>query len=67
MSVAKIIELSSTSPKSFEDAIAQGVQRAEQSVRNVKGAWVSEQKVKVAEGNVVEYRVDLKVSFVLES
>lgn len=65
MSVAKIIELSSESPESFEDAVKQGIRRAEKSLKNVKGAWIAEQKVVVEEGNIVEYRVIMKVSFVL--
>lgn len=66
MSVAKIIEITATSPESFEDAIKKGIERAERSVRNVKGAWVSEQKVDVEDGRVTGYRVDLKVTFLLE-
>lgn len=66
MSVAKIIEITATSPESFEDAIKKGIERAERSVRNVKGAWVSEQKVEVENGRVTGYRVDLKVTFLLE-
>jgi hypothetical protein len=66
MSVAKVIEISSASEVSFEDAIAKGIGKAAESVREVRGAWVAEQKVKVSEGRIVEYRVDLKVSFVLD-
>lgn len=66
MSVAKIIEITANSTESFEDAIRKGIERAEHSVRNVKGAWVSEQKVDVENGEVVGYRVDLKVTFLLE-
>lgn len=65
MSVAKIIEISSRSTKSFEDAINQGIARAGETVENVKGAWVSEQKVWVEGGKITEYQVDLKVTFVL--
>ncbi|MEX2016478.1 MAG: dodecin family protein [Candidatus Hydrogenedentales bacterium] len=65
MSVAKIIEITSRSPKSFEDAIVQGITRAGESVDNIKGAWVSEQKVWVEGGKITEYQVDLKVTFVL--
>jgi dodecin len=65
MSVAKIIELSSGSKKSFEDAIAQGVAKASDSLSDVTGAWVSEQKVVVKDGKIVEYRVQMKVTFVL--
>jgi hypothetical protein len=66
MAVAKIIEITATSDDSFEDAIRQGIDKASESVRNIKGAWVKEQKVLVADGSVNGYRVDLKVSFVLD-
>ena len=66
MAVAKIIEISSESGTSFEDAIRKGIARAEKSVRNVKGAWIAEQKVTVDKGKPVGYRVDMKVSFVLD-
>lgn len=65
MSVAKIIEISSESPKSFEDAIHEGITRASKTVRNIKSAWVKEQQVVVKDAKVVAYRVDLKVTFVL--
>lgn len=65
MSVAKVIEISAESATSFEDAIKQGIEKASQSVQNVKGAWVKDQQV-VVEGNSIQsYRVDLKVTFVL--
>ncbi len=66
MSVAKIIELSSTSTVSFEDAIQRGIDKAEATLRNVKGAWIAEQKVDVEGGKIVDYRVIMRVSFVLE-
>lgn len=66
MSTAKIIEISAESPKSFEDAIQRGIQRASENVENIKGAWVKEQQVVVDGGNIVNYRVDLKVTFVLK-
>lgn len=65
MAVAKIIEITATSDQSFEDAIAQGIGKAAETVENIKGAWVKEQKVLVENGSVNGYRVDLKVSFVL--
>jgi flavin-binding protein dodecin len=65
MSVAKVIEISSESPESFEDAIAKGIARATETVENVRGAWVKEQQVKVENGKITEYRVDMKVTFVL--
>lgn len=66
MSVAKITEISSASKKSFEDAIQQGIKRASKTLRGIEGAWVQDQKVKVDNGKVVEYRVNLKVTFVLD-
>jgi len=66
MSVAKIIEISAESPESFDDAVRRGVERAERSVENVRGAWVAEQKVDVDNGKITSYRVDLKVTFVLK-
>lgn len=65
MSVAKIIEISSESPKSFEDAIHEGITRASKTVKNIKSAWVKEQQVVVKDSKVVAYRVDLKVTFIL--
>ncbi len=66
MTVAKTIEISSESTKSFEDAIQTGIKRAEKSLNNVKGAWIAEQKVTVESGNIVNYRVIMRVTFVLE-
>jgi flavin-binding protein dodecin len=65
MAVAKVIEITATSDKSFEDAIRQGISKASETVRDIRGAWVKEQKVLVEGGDVSGYRVDLKVSFVL--
>jgi flavin-binding protein dodecin len=65
MAVAKVIEITATSDKSFEDAIRQGISKASETVRDIRGAWVKEQKVLVEDGDVSGYRVDLKVSFVL--
>jgi flavin-binding protein dodecin len=66
MSVAKITEIQSASPKSFEDAIAQGIARAEKTLRNLRGAWIKSQKVVINKGKITEYRVLLKVTFVLQ-
>jgi len=66
MSIAKIIEISSESSKSFEDAIGEGIARASKTVKNIKTAWIKEQQVLVKGGKVVGYRVDMKVTFVLE-
>lgn len=66
MSVAKVIEISATSSESFEDAIRSGIAKAGESVRGIRGAWVKEQMVRVENGEAIEFRVDLKVTFVLE-
>ncbi len=66
MAVAKIIEITAQSDESFEDAISQGIAKASETVHGIKGAWIKEQKVIVADGKVNGYRVDLKVSFVLD-
>ena len=65
MTVARISEISSISEKSFEDAIVQGVARANKTLKNVKGAWVKEQEVMIDNGKVTGYKVILKVTFVL--
>jgi flavin-binding protein dodecin len=65
MAVAKVTEIISSSPKSFEDAIANGVSRATSTLKNVEGAWVKSQKIVVRDGKITEYRVVLKVTFVL--
>jgi len=66
MPVAKIIELSSESPKSVEDAIQNGITKAAKTVHGIKSAWVKEQHMVVENGKVSLYRVDLKVTFVLD-
>jgi flavin-binding protein dodecin len=66
MSIAKVIEISATSTKSFEDAITAGVQRAGKTVQEVKGAWVKSMKVDIENGKIVKYRVVMKVTFVLQ-
>lgn len=65
MSVAKVIEISCQSSKSFEDAIQDGIRRTAQTVDQVQSAWVKEMQVKVENGVVTEYRVNLKVTFLL--
>ena len=65
MTVARITEISSISTKSFEDAIIQGVDRANKTLKNLKGAWVKDQEVSIDNGKVVGYKVILKVTFVL--
>jgi len=66
MSVARVVEISATSSKSFEDAIAQGVERANKTLRNVKSAWVKEQEAQVDHGKISAFKVNLKVTFVLD-
>jgi len=65
MTVARVTEIISSSKKSFEDAIKKGIDRATKTLKNVEGAWVKEQKVIVKNGKISEYRVDLKVTFIL--
>ncbi len=66
MSIAKVTEITSSSSKSFEDAIERGIKRASKTIRNIEGAWVQDQKVIVKKNKVSEYRVSLKISFVIE-
>lgn len=66
MAVARVTEISSTSPKSFEDAVQLGIARATKTLRNVKGAWVKEMRVDVDGDRIVEYQVNLMVTFVLD-
>lgn len=66
MSVAKVTEITSASPESFEAAIAQGLKRAEKTLDRIKGAWIKEQKVVWSGSKITEYRVTMKVTFVLK-
>ena len=66
MSVAKVIEISAESKESFEDAISQGIKTAAKSVHGIKGAWVQSQQVTVTDNKIAVFRVDLKVTFVLD-
>jgi len=66
MSVAKIIEISAGSSKSFEDAVQIGISRASETIKNISSAWISEQKVIVEKGKVVEYRVTARITFILD-
>ncbi len=66
MSVAKVIEVTASSTKGFDDAVREGITKSGESVRNIKGAWVSEQKVDVEGGEIVAFRVTLKISFVVD-
>lgn len=65
MSVARVTELTSSSKKSFEDAIENGIKRASETLENIEGAWVQDMKVTCKNGKIDEYRVNLKVTFVL--
>ena len=66
MSVAKVSEISSTSTKSFEDAVQQGIARASKTLRHITAAWIKEQRVRCEEGRIVEYQVNLNITFVLD-
>jgi dodecin len=66
MSVARVTEISSTSEKSFEDAINQGISRAAKTLRNVRGAWIKEQQVDIEGERITRYRVNMLVTFVLD-
>ncbi len=66
MSIARVTEITAGSSKSFEDAIDKGIKRASKTIRNIEGAWVQDQKLVIKKGKVVEYRVSMKLSFVLE-
>ena len=66
MSVAKVSEITATSSVSFDDAVREGIERASKTLDNITGAWVSEMKVDVADGKVTDYRVNMKITFVLK-
>lgn len=66
MAVARVTEISATSPTSFEDAIQQGVARATKTLRNVRGAWIKEQRLDIRDNAITEYQVNLLVTFVLD-
>jgi len=66
MSVARVTEITAASKKSFDDAVSTGISRVNKTLRNVSGAWIQAQKVVVEKGKIVEYRVNMKVTFVLE-
>ena len=66
MSIAKVTEISSTSAQSFEDAIQKGISRANETLRNVRSVWIKEQHVRVDQGRVSEYQVNMMVTFVLD-
>ena len=66
MSVATVTEISATSQQDFEDAVQQGIQRANKTLRNIEGAWVKDMNVMIEDGNITGYKVNLEVTFVLE-
>ncbi len=66
MSVARVTEISATSKKSFDDAVETGVERASKTLRNVVSAWVKEQSVKVEDGKISHYQVNMMVTFLLD-
>jgi flavin-binding protein dodecin len=66
MSVAKVSEITSTSSKSFEDAIEKGIKRAEKTLKNLTSAWIADQEVEISKGKVTAYRVRMRITFVLE-
>lgn len=65
MSVARVTEITSSSDKSFDDAIREGIARANKTLQNVRGAWIQDQEVVVNDGGIIEFRVHMKVTFVL--
>lgn len=67
MTVARVTEISSTSSKSFEDALQLGIKRAGSTLHNIKGAWIKEQSICVKDDKITEYRVNMLVTFVLDS
>jgi dodecin len=66
MAVARVTEISATSPQNFDDAIRQGLERATKTLRGVTAAWIKEQRVKLENGQIAEYQVNMKVTFVLD-
>lgn len=66
MSVARVTEIISSSPKSFEDAIQSGIKRASKTIHGMQGAWIKEQKLVIKDDKITEYRVDMMVTFVLD-
>jgi hypothetical protein len=66
MSIAKVIEISAESTKSFEDAVRQGIEKASETLHGIRSAWVNGQQAVVENGRITRYRVDLKVTFVLD-
>ena len=65
MSVAKVVEILASSPDGFDAAVKAGIERASKTLDDIKGAWVKDQQVVIEDGKVTEFRVTLKVTFVL--
>jgi len=66
MTVAKVSEISSTSNESFDDAIRKGIERANKTLRNVKSAWIKEQYIRVDNGKILEYQINMAVTFIID-
>jgi flavin-binding protein dodecin len=66
MAIARVTEISATSPTSFEDAIRQGLDRANQTLRHIRSAWIKEQHVRLENGTITEYQVNMLVTFILD-
>jgi dodecin len=66
VTIAKVSEITSTSDKSFNDAISRGIKRASKTLKNITGAWIADQEVEIEKGKVKAYRVRMRVTFVLE-
>ncbi len=66
MAIARVTEITAGSSKSFDDAMAKGIKRASKKLRKVGGAWVQEQKLVIKNGKISEYRVNMKVSFIMD-
>lgn len=66
MSIAKVSEISANSTKSFEDAVQHGIARANKTLRNVKSAWIKEQQIRVKDGKITDYQVNMMVTFVID-
>ncbi len=66
MAVARVTEIIAGSKKSFDDAVKEGISRANKTLKNVSGVWIKDQSVQVSKGKIVEYRVTMKITFILE-
>lgn len=66
MSIARVTEVNSSSKKSFDDAVETGIKRASKTIRNIEGAWIKDQKLVIKKNKIAEYRVIMKISFILE-